>query len=64
MGTTNLLNSISLPHGPGITGPYSERIGLPIRKVEIGGTNYGFYGSNVNIFNVRLVGPPISIRYK
>ncbi|WP_378106690.1 RHS repeat domain-containing protein [Chryseobacterium sp. sg2396] len=64
IGTTNLLNSISLPHGPGITGAYSEKVGLPIRKVELGGTNYGFYGSNVNIFNIRLVGPPIPIRYK
>ncbi|MEF9477670.1 hypothetical protein OWR28_08035 [Chryseobacterium sp. 1B4] len=63
-GTTNLLNSISLPHGPGVTGAYSEKLGLPIKKVELGGTNYGFYGSNVNIFNIRLMGPPIPIRYK
>jgi hypothetical protein len=63
-GTTGLLNSISLPHGPGITGAYSEKLGLPIRRIELGGTNYGFYGSNVNIFNATLVAPPIPIKYK
>ncbi len=66
-GTKEMLDRISLPN-TGVSGPYSEMMGLPIKKVEnVGGkpvTNYSFYGTNTLIFNARLVAPPIPIQYK